>query len=167
MSDLDLEAIRQRCERATEGPWAIESCGEKGDGSDVVGVVFGPDDEACEHPLLGDLPACDDEGEPIDYYRDEVVAEFYHGNRRPHADARFVAHARSDVPALLAEVTRLRAENERIIAVVTDYERKIYGLRALLRECADALEPLAFSVDRAYDREQLHALVRRARESAK
>lgn len=106
---LDVEAIRQRCEGASPGPWAVETCGEKGDGSDVVGIVFGPDDEDCAQPLSGDLPACDDDGEPIDYYRDEIVAEFHHHNRRPHADALFVAHARSDIPALLAEVESLRA----------------------------------------------------------
>jgi hypothetical protein len=38
--------------------------------------------------------------------RGECVALTYHANK--HADAEFIAHARADVPALFAEVERLR-----------------------------------------------------------
>lgn len=87
-----MSTDREIAEAATPGPWATESCGEKGDGSEMIGIVFGPDDEKCESPLSGDLPAVDASGEFIEYYRDELVAECAHRNRNSHADARFIAH---------------------------------------------------------------------------
>lgn len=109
VDDARLAEIEARYTKATEGPWAYESLGEKGDGSDIIGVIFGPDDEECETPLSGELSSYDSDGEPVDYYYDEMVAECSHRNRRPHADSQFIAHARSDIPALVAEVRRLRA----------------------------------------------------------
>lgn len=114
MTDAQLAEIEARAARATPGPWAVETCGEKGDGSDMIGVVFGPDDENCDHQLSGELPAFGIEGEEIEYYRDELVAECEHRNRNSHSDAAFIAAARTDIPALVAEVRRLR---EALLAV--------------------------------------------------
>jgi hypothetical protein len=46
----------------------------------------------------------------------EIAVDCEHGNGgiRRHADAEFIAHARTDVPALLAEVKRLREQVERM-----------------------------------------------------
>lgn len=107
-----LGRIRERADKATPGPWAFETTGEKGDGADIVGVVYGPDDEECERPLSGELPSFDRDGDPIDYYRDEVVAVCDHCNRNPHGDARFIAHARTDIDALLAHSAAQEAELE-------------------------------------------------------
>jgi hypothetical protein len=70
--ELDLDAIRRRCEAATEGPWATyKSANGWHYMIPTVGVV------------------------------DSVF-------RQAEADVRFIAHAREDVPALIAEVERLR-----------------------------------------------------------
>lgn len=79
---LDLEAIRQRVEAATEPTggtrWHVES-------------------EPYSHHVFSGR----DEN-----HRDSVdIATYMHSE----ADAVFIAHAREDVPALLAEVDRLRS----------------------------------------------------------
>lgn len=78
MTDLDLEAIKARAEKATPGPW------------DVEGPNWpGPDDSLEVFPKeLGGVLA----------YVQPVWD-----------DAEFIAHARADIPVLIAEVRRLRA----------------------------------------------------------
>ncbi|HEY9409311.1 MAG TPA: hypothetical protein VIQ30_22740 [Pseudonocardia sp.] len=81
-SGLDLDAIRARAEGATDGPWVVGGTAPSG------GVYFGtthdPDDWDEPGVLLGTALAIDG------------------------TDAEFIVHAREDVPALLAEVERLR-----------------------------------------------------------
>lgn len=100
MTDEQLAAIRARCEAATEGPWTVRQYGS---------------------PTLGG-------GEFISGYG--VVGPFQRGEQfDSRADAAFIAHARTDIPALLAEVERLRGDA---------------ALGSLLREYSDAtIEPLA------------------------
>lgn len=94
-------ALIEAAGKATAGPWAIERCGEKGDGSNMIGVVFNPaKDPDCNQPLAGWLPACDEAGEFIEYYVDEAVAELEHRNRNSGRDATFIATARNDAPAI-------------------------------------------------------------------
>lgn len=47
---------------------------------------------------------------------DDVVAEVAFPDDLGRADLAFIVHARQDVPDLVAEVRRLRAENERLSA---------------------------------------------------
>lgn len=87
------------------GPWAVESCGEKGDGAEVIGIVFRADDENCERQLSGRLDSCDEEGNDIDYHRDEVVAVCDHSQRHPAECAEFIIAANpSCVLRLLREL---------------------------------------------------------------
>ena len=81
MTDAELQAIRQRCERATPGSWY------HGQNVKHEHNVYGPQQEDI-------TPAFADQN-----YGRPMVPE----------DATFIAHARTDVPALLAEVERLRA----------------------------------------------------------
>ena len=77
--DLDLDEIRRATEAATEGPWGTN-----------------PDDDGY---------AVHDVRCPSDAMRAQVYGEPH----RAAADATFIAGARSWVPALVAEVERLRA----------------------------------------------------------
>ncbi|MCW2529343.1 MAG: hypothetical protein JWM76_4203, partial [Pseudonocardiales bacterium] len=83
---LDLDAIRARVDAATEGPWrragwcAVESEHECSNTHTCRGIAV----------TNGMGPA------PYEQWRDQELA-----------DAEFIAHARTDVPALLAEVERL------------------------------------------------------------
>jgi hypothetical protein len=53
-----------------------------------------------------------------------------HHGERDVADAEFVAHARADVPALLAEVDRLRAERAEAAQLSHQYRNECERLRA-------------------------------------
>jgi hypothetical protein len=85
---LDLDAIEARAEAATEGPWWPE------------GKVIGG----------WRIYARDREQAP-DFTEVGSVREVFVGTGQHDADADFIAHARTDVPALLAEVRRLHALN--------------------------------------------------------
>lgn len=91
-------AIKARCGAATPGPWVVSSEYASG-----VELGYKPDHErtwgyGCSNDFVCDL----NDGE---YHE-------YNNKAEQLANASFIAHAREDVPALLAEVERLRAENE-------------------------------------------------------
>ena len=76
--NLDLDAIKARCEAATQGPWKVAEPGYRVARDDGTGFL--------------------------------VASTFMATDSRDLPDATFIAHARTDVPALVAEVDRLRAE---------------------------------------------------------
>jgi hypothetical protein len=86
---LDIEAIKARAEAATPGPWnAVRQWSPKPDRWNVNGYRYGP-------PAHRTGLTWGEAG-------GERIAE------TSEANARFISHARSDVPALVAEVARLR-----------------------------------------------------------
>lgn len=107
---LDLAAIQARANAATEGPWFLDA--------DGVGMAFaGNRADGRQYGLwdivhvsadkLGDLkPECADQ---------------------ERANADFIAHARADVPALIAALRQVEAERD--------------DFKARLIEAADALSP--------------------------
>jgi len=106
----DLEAIEARCARASEGPWQVLS----EDLVDAAWVNANAEDD--------DLPVA------LFDYRDSET------NR---ANAEFAAHARSDVPLLVAslrEATRriedLIMANNREIAARIEAHKELAALRA-------------------------------------
>lgn len=112
----DLDAIRARADAATPGPWA------HGDFDDFMGCgqVF------TVHPDLmgGSIAAPSGDCYPRSGYD-------------PQADMAFIANARHDIPALLAEVTALRAELDKAkanecTALCGDVEQERDELRAEL-----------------------------------
>lgn len=106
MTSLVAE-VRARLAAATPGPWCYESVGEKGDGANIVGVAYGPEDQNCERPLQGRVRPYTDTGEEADIYRDEQVAVCEHRNRRPDADAALIAAAPTDLARLCDRVEEL------------------------------------------------------------
>ena len=86
MIDAELRAIRERAEKATAGPWVV--CRESNEWGTIGMPVCRMDDD------------------------EKVVVGHVHdwGPTAPvEADAAFIAASRSDVPALLGEVGRLRS----------------------------------------------------------
>jgi hypothetical protein len=83
MRRLNLEAIARRTEKATPGPWKT--------GDRFLSGVLG----SSVAVISGKLP-------PIEL----------DPSRNGRNDAAFIAHARQDVPALIAEISRLRAALE-------------------------------------------------------
>jgi hypothetical protein len=80
MTDAELNVIRERAEAATPGPWVNV-------GSDVAAPRRPTEPFSCYgnyREILDEANGCDD-------------------------DLEFIAHARTDIPALLAEIERLKA----------------------------------------------------------
>lgn len=122
---IETTAIRARAAAATPGPWYLRLTDETYRdrpahyyiASEVRGIVDVRPDDA--------------------YY----VATTQRGNVQARADAEFIAHARQDVAALLAEVERLRdalvqeSDEARISAAVIDErDALVTAARAVVRE---------------------------------
>jgi len=90
---LDLDAIRGRCDAATEGPWFINKYGGLGAGKHGIGQLI-----------------------VQDWAHDWSDAE----RKRHGADVTFIAHARTDVPALLSAVDGLVKALSDIMPFITD-----------------------------------------------
>lgn len=86
---LDLDAIEQRAKAATPGPWGVEH-----------GIRCAALDRTDYDTVTAPLPP---------FVFGEGVARAHR-----NTDTEFIAHAREDVPALVAEVRRLHVEVERL-----------------------------------------------------
>jgi len=120
-----IREIRERVRKATAGPWAWESIAEKSN-EFAVGTAFNADGQ----PLSGRLP----EG---DWVEDAVIErrgligmnESGHAN---FADADFIAHARTDIPFLLAQLettaSALSEQDEALTALKAERDeyRRLY-----------------------------------------
>jgi hypothetical protein len=115
ITDAELQAIRERCAAATPGKWI--SCPirvELGQGTVQGSGVY------CPKPLVSVcvVPGhtCYPEGNTP-----EQIA----------ADSAFIAHARADIPALLAEVDRLKAllADVGYQSLAAEMTNALYGIR--------------------------------------
>lgn len=96
LTEAELNAIEARCEAATPGPWKQSDCGY----------------DVCSKNIPS---ACDNSSRM-------TIARCMEGDSRPYTtaykgackDAEFIAHARTDLPRLLAAYRELKAENERL-----------------------------------------------------
>jgi hypothetical protein len=85
MTDEELQAIEARVNAATPGPWSTGA--GKVEGGQVRELVIAPNDDVIVAIAYGGF------GNPVD---------------RTSQDRTFIASARTDVPALVKEVRRLR-----------------------------------------------------------
>lgn len=104
---IDLEVIKARCEAATAGPWHHVGLPWDHEGGNIY---TGNGD-----PHSGRIIASVD---PMGL--EEEFAE-HHGPRNHLGDADFIAAARTDVPALVAEVERLRAAEAVVFTAMADF----------------------------------------------
>lgn len=89
MTDDELKEIEARCNAATPGPWKVENDSDYDEQSDTHS----------EWPWrinAGTLTLCDIGGD---------------GHSNDVADFNFIANARTDIPALIAEVRRLSKQS--------------------------------------------------------
>lgn len=100
MHDDELAAIGHRVDAATPGPWQVIVVDDTYAMS-LVAVTTGEIDEDWPHDSAKVVAATLVEG-PIRYVS---IAD-----GRWDANADFIAHARDDIPRLLDEIVRLRAE---------------------------------------------------------
>lgn len=105
MTTPDIEAIKKRTEAATEGPWKTHLV-------DDTSIVTEDGTDVCT--------TCDStQAEREDGYNVEY--------ERMEADAQFIAHARSDIPALLSYIDTLKAEHEAELLEFSEFARKRVG----------------------------------------
>ncbi|MGE7843942.1 hypothetical protein ACQKNX_24550 [Lysinibacillus sp. NPDC093712] len=93
MTPEQLNAIKERLAKATPGPWGFDK---------------------------GDNLREDRRPAVVEHFDYEHGEWFIHGDIADISDATFIAHARQDIPALVAEIERLRAELTDIIVVATE-----------------------------------------------
>lgn len=101
----DLDIIEARANAAKPAPWAK--------GSDVPDIMKDHDPNSWGHSYEDDIVSVNaDPSNANPYFRHpSVVSSWGHdadGVDIDEADRDFIIHARSDVPALIAEVRRLR-----------------------------------------------------------
>jgi len=93
LTDAELESIAIRAAAATPGPWSAWVEGRDGYGGDNV-ILIGPRDADNDLPDMYVTHADSDGTYPA-----------------PTKDLDFIANARQDVPRLIAEIRRLRAQS--------------------------------------------------------
>lgn len=132
---INLHEVEQRCERATEGPWAWESTAEKSN-EFVVGLAIDKDNK----PICGEIPHGFDEENDC-YMDEEIIRRSEIGaneaGQANFADADFIAHARTDLP----EAIRLLREAREIIDCLSLFVpdmKNLSKVKAWLAEVKDA-----------------------------
>jgi hypothetical protein len=90
MTPYQLSAIRARAEKATKGPWSVDTDGEA--------IQAGPA-LICRYPVPEDFPCLD----PNDDNYEDVRLELF-------SNAQFIAHSREDVPALITAYENVSAD---------------------------------------------------------
>ena len=104
MTPERLDEIEVRADSATPGPWTKK-----------------PPERLTEGPAAGMLPGvCIAATSPSKQNR---VYASPPGGQFPSADQNFIAHARTDIPDLLAEVRRLRAERDALREALMEVRR--------------------------------------------
>ena len=128
LSEERLREIEARAKSATDGPWGAHDFGHAGneEPSSIV-VHTGKFDHS-------DLCAFESE---------TAVAWMPRWERQESENAEFIAHARTDVPDLLAEVKRLTAENARLREGIYDMRDTYWvdGRRPLWSDAEELLNP--------------------------
>lgn len=107
-----LAEIAARAEAATPGPWGTYEYG----GGNLLEIAADLEDTGCGYRARREIARF--EGEPLDNdptHREWTEEEDW---TQVQADAAFIAHAREDVPALLAEVKRLETQRRFLVEQV-------------------------------------------------
>lgn len=127
LTPLDLQEIRKRCELATPGPWHWERGYELVDEYGRTQKHWGLKNPADPNRVTNGYLVTHTSSER------DISGE----NRLCDTpDFQFIAHARSDVPALVAECQRLREALDGLVnwKMVRDYDAAMAKARELLGE---------------------------------
>jgi len=115
---IDLDAIRKRCEAATEGPWYLDGTSPKDDPEGF-----------CHRVLIAKTS------------RTQSVYAEPEGGAFPENDRTFIAHARQDTPDLLDDNTRLREALERLFNEFRNSGNLDKDQLEAMQQAADMLKP--------------------------
>jgi len=136
MTAEELQEIKERCNKATEGPWAWGQIGEKINGY-VVGIAIHEDETF--HSGYLDENKIDEDGDFVeDVLRFSYIGE-HEASTCNYGDPDFISHARTDEPKLVTEVERLRGTLMEIHAEC-DMHKKAIPIPIIKRMVKEALE---------------------------
>lgn len=162
VSNDRLRQIQERCDNATPGTWAVADAG--------LGLVSL---EVSPHKFNGMVVSVDAEPQRHGYISKSDVGGYARSRKEGIANTHFIAHARQDIPWLLAEIERLRSEakpSEPNSQEVTpsqqeEIERLKFALSAIEQYGSDTLSGPSNNEDntREWQREGVREMVRRAR----
>ena len=142
----DEQAIQQREQKATPGPWAWESVAEKSN-EFAVGLAWNP---ATNSLIEGRIPDGYDEKRDL-WVEDAIIRRTEiganEGGQANFADADFIAHARTDIPLLLSRIETLRDENERITHQIQDCDWLPHKSSCKCEECSRERQIKAMAKD--------------------
>ena len=134
LHELDSDGIKERVEKTTGGEWIL-------------------DNESDDRPYIADIWFDGEENGHVEIHRYGAAVESY--------DAEFIAHARQDVPALIAEVERLRAFEKQAVYALEE-NQKLRTENEQLHEKMEEIERDKFIWEAS--RNQLHRTVEYLRE---
>ncbi|MDT0567884.1 hypothetical protein RM704_10450 [Streptomyces sp. DSM 3412] len=102
LTDERFTVLESRADAATPGPWGIYESGS------MMDIAADLEETGCGYRARREIARFEEEPLDNDPAHKEWTAEEDWAQVR--ADAVFIAHARTDVPALISEVRRLRNE---------------------------------------------------------
>ncbi len=123
MTPVDTKSIRERADKASAGPWRVARMNVDDSGAEFAGDCKEVECEPGEAHLYVEVRdgtpghiaiTCDEEG---------VTTA---------PEAEFIAHARTDVPALCDAVDQLRAEVERLRGIMEDDRKYLHRIGTIL-----------------------------------
>lgn len=126
---LDLDAIKAREQEATSGPWTN---GMRDSGDAHMCRVFARREADPPKGAYGEQVA-------LTWHPEFMVSYVGLSHQQNVHNAEFIAHARQDIPALIAEIERLRAAPARSRAALEQVISEI-SLRYRVNEIDDMLE---------------------------
>lgn len=110
MTEQELAAMEARANAATAGPWVKN-------GSVPEQLIYAPTKRYPNRTSFMPIVYVTQ----TDYASGEYYADMLDG------DAEFIAHARTDVPALVAEVRRLKGFEEIVLKMMHEQQRESLG----------------------------------------
>lgn len=130
MTEAELKEIETRCNTATPGPWKVND------------QVFG---QSVTRELIA----------PINSGRGcKPIAKIYMGFTDDEPSTDLLLHSRTDIPALIAEVRRLEAENNKLQDIIQGMGIELTELR-VNKICMDEHERIYEALGCKYEGEAL------------
>lgn len=127
-ASLDLDAITARANAATPGPWGAYTFG----GDTLIEIAADLEDTGTGYRARRTV--CRLEDEPLDNdpaHQDWTAEEDW---AQVQADAEFIAHAPTDMAALLAEIRRLKGQRKYLITQLAKRDAETGNADRALRE---------------------------------
>ena len=126
MTEQELEQIEARANAATPGPWT----GDRSDGTIKYKMLGGEN-----HNFV--ILDVDHKNNSSGFYTEDYIPY-----EQCTANEEFVKHARTDIPALIAEVRRLEADLEHVTTVGESLATSLDGVKADNARLKAALESI-------------------------